>query len=151
MALPAVAFLAVALGGCASEPRETAPEASPSGPTAGRTSIVLDIDGVQVAGELDRSATAASLISALPLTVTMRDYAGQELIGKLPEALSLDGAPKASAAKALTIGYYAPQQSLVLYHADVGSFAGIVPIGNLTDAAAVTGHTREVAVTIRLP
>lgn len=32
----------------------------------------------------------------------------------------LDGAPKGSAAPALTIGYYAPDRSLVLYYDDVG-------------------------------
>src|SRR3954454_9446033 len=58
-----------------------------------------------------RSAGAGAL--------SFRDYAGQEKVAELPAPLNLDGAPKGSDAAPLTIGYYVPDQRLVLYYQPV--------------------------------
>jgi hypothetical protein len=108
-----------------------------SSPTADGTPITIDINGRELKGILHDNATARSLIGQLPLTLTFKDHGGQEKSARLPAPLSLEGAPAGSDADPLTIGYYAPDQVLVLYYEHVGRFNGIVPIGTFEDLAAV--------------
>ncbi|MBA4102490.1 MAG: hypothetical protein C0488_09695 [Arthrobacter sp.] len=103
--------------------------------------MTIDIDGGTVTGALSSNATARSLIQQLPLTLSFRDYGGQEKISDLPEALSLDGVPAGDSAEPLTIGYYAPDQALVLYYESVGYSRGIVRIGSFDDLAAIRDQT----------
>ena len=48
-----------------------------------------------------------------------------------------------------TIGYYVPDQRLILYYDYVGYFAGIVPIGSYEDAGALGNRAGDFTVTIR--
>ncbi|MFT2706125.1 cyclophilin-like fold protein [Clavibacter zhangzhiyongii] len=114
------------------------------------TPIVIEVDGQQMPGELDGSATSASLIDQLPLTLPFRDYGGQEKVAELPAPLNLDGAPEGSDAPALAIGYYVPDQRLVLYYDDVSYYAGIVPLGTYDDTIGLEGRTDPFTVTIRV-
>lgn len=122
---------------------ETFPPAqgSSSAAAAEITPITIDIDGRTMTGTLSSNATARSLIEQLPLTLLFRDYGGQEKIADLPEALSVDGVPAGDSAEPLTIGYYAPDQALVLYYESVGYSSGIVRIGSFDDLAAVQDQT----------
>ena len=166
---PSVMFAAVALTGCAGNAGDTRPSAAPSHssqaspptatpyggpadalqPSSSTTRIILEIDGREIAGQLDDSATAESLAAQLPLTLTFADHGGQEKYAELPEALDLTGAPPSSRAEPLQIGYYAPDQRLVLYYTPVGTFTGIVPIGTYTDTASLQNQTGQFTVTIR--
>ncbi|WP_163167735.1 cyclophilin-like fold protein [Arthrobacter sp. Alg241-R88] len=161
-ALVAIIALAVPLAGCnttsngpastpepPSSPTETStaaegsssqPSPVPSSP-ADSTPITIEIDGGTVTGTLSGNATARSLIGQLPLTLSFRDYGGQEKIAELPEALSLDGVPAGASAEPLTIGYYAPDQALVLYYERVAYSRGIVRIGSFHDLAAIQDQT----------
>ncbi len=165
LALAAIIALALPLAGCntspngpapITEPPSSPPETSstaadgsssqpspvPSAATAAdSTPITIDIDGGTVTGTLSSNATARSLIQQLPLTLSFRDYGGQEKIAELPEALSLDGVPAGDSAEPLTIGYYAPDQALVLYYESVGYSRGIVRIGSFDDLAAIRDQT----------
>ncbi|MFG6502233.1 cyclophilin-like fold protein [Microbacterium sp. P05] len=162
--LSAAIALTAALTSCASSADEPATKPSPAGtptsapssapdatpaPSTATTRIVLEIDGQEISGELNASPTSESLVAQLPLTLSFRDYGGQELIAELPTPLDLDGAPTSGEASPLTIGYYSPDQSLVLYYDHVGPFPGIVPIGSYGERAAITNATGEVAVTLR--
>jgi hypothetical protein len=109
----------------------------------------MEINGEQVAGKLDGSAASSSLISQLPLALTFRDYGEQEKLAALPQPLDLAGAPEGSDAAPLTIGYYVPGQQLVLYYAEVGYFAGIVPIGTFENADAIESQPDGFTLTIR--
>jgi len=109
--------------------------------TAENTPVTIDIDGETVTGTLSGNATARSLIGQLPLTLSFRDYGRQEKIAELPEALSLDGVPAGDSAEPLTIGYYAPDQVLVLYYEHVGYSRGIVRIGSFDDLEAIRDQT----------
>jgi hypothetical protein len=113
------------------------------------TPIVLEIDGVKVSGRLDASATSESLLALLPLTLSFRDMGGQEKLADLGVALSLDGAPSRSDAQPLTIGYYSPTQNLVLYYEHVGTFSGIVPLGEFDDLGPVKDLADGTRVTLR--
>lgn len=166
---PIVVMTAVALSGCAggaddgestARPAPVVPSAAPTGgpsaaPTGGvspastGTPIVLEIDGREIAGRLDDSPTSASLASRLPLTLTFDDHGGQEKYAELPEPLDLTGAPQRSDARPLQIGYYAPDQRLILYYAYVGTFSGIVPIGSYDGADAILSRNEAFTVTIR--
>jgi hypothetical protein len=134
--------------------RTPSPSAEPADPIASTeskaamTQIVIEFDGMQIAGELDDSAASASLIDQLPLTLSFRDFGGQEKIADLPAPLNLDGAPAGSEAPPLTIGYYAPNQGLVLYYDRVGYFAGIVQLGTFDNADAFIDQTSDFIATI---
>jgi hypothetical protein len=163
LALAAIFVLALPLAGCStpsngpasttelpSSPTETStaaggasqPSPVPSSEgAADNTPVTIDIDGETVTGTLSSNATARSLIGQLPLTLSFRDYGGQEKIADLPEALSLDGVPAGDSAEPLTIGYYAPDQVLVLYYEHVGYSRGIVRIGSFDDLEAVRDRT----------
>jgi hypothetical protein len=177
-ALPATFVLAAALSGCgggsdgsAATPTSSlatgvpigdtnpstptpSPSAEPGDPLASAESeaamtIVIEFDGMQIAGKLENSAASASLIDQLPLTLSFRDFGGQEKIADLPAPLNLDGAPAGSEAPPLTIGYYAADQGLVLYYDRVGYFAGIVRLGRFENADSVMGQASDFTATIR--
>jgi len=162
LALAAIFVLALPLAGCSTStdgPAPTPPSSplesssavagppsqnslAPSSPgVAHSTRITIDIGGRTATGTLSSNATARSLIGQLPLTLSFRDYGGQEKIAGLPEALSLDGVPAGDSADPLTIGYYAPDQALVLYYENVGYSRGIVRIGSFDDLAAIRDQT----------
>ena len=92
-------------------------------------------------GTLSGNAAARSLIEQLALTLSFSDYGGKGKEAELPEPLSLDGAPAGDEADPLTIGYYAPDQALVLYYEHVGYFPGIVRIGSFDDLARIRDRT----------
>jgi hypothetical protein len=148
--LAALIALALSLAGCSTPsngPASTTPPPSPPETTpaaAGSsqlTPITIQIDGETVTGTLSGNAAARSLIEQLPLTLSFGDYGGKEKIAELPEPLSLDGVPAGDDADPLTIGYYAPDQALVLYYEHVGYFPGIVRIGSFDDLAPIRDRT----------
>jgi hypothetical protein len=148
--LAAIIALALSLAGCSTPsngPASTTPPPSPPETTpaaAGSsqlTPITIQIDGETVTGTLSGNAAARSLIEQLPLTLSFRDYGGKEKTAELPEPLSLDGVPAGDDADPLTIGYYAPDQALVLYYEHVGYFPGIVRIGSFDDLAPIRDRT----------
>lgn len=148
--LAALIALALSLAGCSTPsngPASTTPPPSPPETTpvaAGSsqlTPITIQIDGETVTGTLSGNAAARSLIEQLPLTLSFSDYGGKEKTAELPEPLSLDGVPAGDEADPLTIGYYAPDQALVLYYEHVGYFPGIVRIGSFDDLAPIRDRT----------
>ncbi|WP_461163105.1 cyclophilin-like fold protein [Arthrobacter sp. R4-81] len=126
--------------------------ASSPGPSsasaADSTRITIRIDGEAVTGTLSGNSAARSLIEQLPLTLSFSDHGGQEKIAKLPEPLSLGGVPAGDDADPLTIGYYAPDQALVLYYEHVGYFPGIVRVGSFDDLASIRDRTGEFTATL---
>lgn len=148
---PVVALVVGALAGCSGVDRAELPESAPASAAATATAaptittpteadpvhITIEVDGETLTGRLTDSATARALAARLPATLTFADYGGQEQIARLPAPLDTTGAPSTSDAPAGTIAYYVPDQSIVLYYTDVGSFPGIVPIGTVDDVGAV--------------
>jgi hypothetical protein len=101
------------------------------------TNITITMGDTTVRGTLEANATTADLIAQLPLDLSFEDFGGQEKIATLPTALSLDGLPSGSDAPAGTLGYYAPDQGLVLYYESVGYYPGIIPLGTFEGVEAV--------------
>jgi hypothetical protein len=114
------------------------------------TPITIRFDGQTVSGALSGNATAGSLIDQLPLTLSFSEFGGQEKHAELPKPLSLEGVPAGDDAEPLTIGYYAPSQTLVLYYEHVGHYTGIVRIGSFEDLAVIRGHSDRFEATLSL-
>ena len=137
----------------------SSPSPAPDRPTAGSdassdapvgdTPVVLQIDGTTISARLEDSAASASLLAQLPLTLLFRDFDGQEKVAELPEPLDLDGAPAGSNADPGMIGYYVPDQRLILYYDQVGYYAGIVPLGTFDDVPTIERLMDGSLVTIR--
>lgn len=90
------------------------------------TIISITVNGTALQGILQPSAATASLMAALPLDLPFKDYGGQEKIAALPEPLALEGMPSGGSAPPGTIGYYVPDQALVLYYESVDHYPGII-------------------------
>ncbi|PXA67960.1 cyclophilin-like fold protein [Cryobacterium arcticum] len=101
------------------------------------TSITITVNGAAVSGVLQNNAASAALLAQLPLELSFVDFGAQEKIAGIPAPLSLDGMPPGGSAEPGAIGYYAPDQAIVLYYEPVGYFTGIIPIGTFTDVATV--------------
>lgn len=114
-----------------------APAETQEPPVPIETNITITVNGTTVTGVLQNNTASASLLAQFPLELSFEDYSGQEKIAGIPEPLSLDGMPAGGSAEPGTIGYYAPDQALVLYYESVGYFTGITPIGTFNDVATV--------------
>lgn len=87
-------------------------------------------DTVLTATMLDNE-TSRDFITMLPLTLTLKDYAGTEKISDLPKRLSTEGAPSGYDPSVGTIAYYAPWGNLAIYYEDFGYSSGLVPLGHI--------------------
>jgi hypothetical protein len=160
-----LAVLAATLTACStSGPIGSSPEPYPASSTATTesnddmstssaaegTPITLDIEDTTVTGTLFDNTAARSLIDQLPLELSFTDYGGQEKIADLPAPLSLEGMPAGDDAEPLTIGYYAPDQALVLYYEHVGYYDGIVRLGEFEGLEAVRDHDDEFTAHLNL-
>lgn len=154
---PVVALVVGALAGCSGVERAASPAPAPAAATSTASApaspsadptittptqadpvhITIELDSETLTGRLTDNATARALAARLPATLTFADHGGQEQIARIPAPLDTTGAPSTSNAPAGTIAYSAPDQSIVLYYTDVGSFSGIVPIGTVDDVGAV--------------
>ncbi|MGO1623440.1 cyclophilin-like fold protein [Flaviflexus sp.] len=113
------------------------------------TPLKITIGEDQVEGMLADNPAARDLISQLPLTLTFSDYGGQEIVATAPEGLTMEGMPSGESAPAGTIGYYAPQQAIVLYYTDVPRFPGIVRLGSFGgEVSLLSGRRKPRPVTI---
>jgi hypothetical protein len=130
---PLAAALTVTAVACASS--STAATSEAESRTAG-TRVRITIGETVLSAHLWDNATARSLIVQLPLTLTFRDFGGQEKVAHVPHALSMRGMPKSADPEPREIGYYAPTKELVFYYANVGRFDGIARIGRFDGTIA---------------
>jgi hypothetical protein len=76
--------------------------------------------------------TAKDLLSRLPLTVKANNYAGyDEKVIRLPDSLSMEGAPPGDNPKIPEVGYYEPGRWIALYYGPIGYWSGKVPLGKI--------------------
>ncbi len=95
-------------------------------------------------------ATTRDLISLLPLTLTLKDYAGTERISDLPKRLSTEGAPSGSDPSVGDITYYAPWGNLAIFYRDFGYSSGLVILGKIDDGIEAFNVSGSAKVTIEL-
>jgi len=89
-------------------------------------------DTVLTATMLD-NATSRDFMSMLPLTLTLKDYAGTEKISDLPRKLSTQGAPSGSDPSVGDITLYAPWGNLAIFYRDFGYASGLIILGKMDD------------------
>ena len=91
-----------------------------------RMKIRLKVGGTVLTATLIDSATTRDFTSLLPLTLTLKDYAGTEKISDLPKKLSTESAPSGSDPSVGDITYYAPWGNLAIFYRDFGYSSGLV-------------------------
>jgi len=77
------------------------------------------------------NATSRDFMSLLPLTLTLKDYAGTEKISDLPRKLSTQGAPSGSNPSVGDITLYAPWGNLAIFYRDFGYASGLIILGQI--------------------
>ena len=93
--------------------------------------IQMDVDGRIVTGMLDDTPAGRDFAALLPLSVTLKDYAGIERIADLPRKLSVADAPAGVAPKLGDIAYYAPWGNLAIFVGDNVYARGLVRLGTI--------------------
>ncbi|MDS2171473.1 cyclophilin-like fold protein [Nesterenkonia sp. CL21] len=115
------------------------------------TPIRITVGEDQFDAVLWDNPAAQDLIEQLPLTLDFSDYGGQEVTAEPPQPLTMEGMPEGESAPAGTIGYYAPDEVVVLYYTDVPRFTGIVRIGEIHgDVSLLSGWDSSQPVTIEV-
>ena len=112
--------------------------------------ISLKVGDTVLTATLIDSATTRDFISLLPLTLTLKDYAGTEKISDLPKRLSTEGAPSGSDPSVGDITYYAPWGNLAIFYRDFGYASGLVILGKIDSGMEAFNVPGSVGVTIEL-
>ena len=112
--------------------------------------IRLKVGDTVLTATLIDSATTRDFIYLLPLTLTLRDYAGTEKISDLPKRLSTENAPSGSDPSAGDITYYAPWGNLAIFYRDFGYSRGLVILGKIDSGIEAFNVRGSVRVTIEL-
>jgi len=112
--------------------------------------IRLKVGDTVLTATLIDSATTRDFISQLPLTLTLKDYAGTEKISDLPKRLSTESAPSGSDPSVGDITYYAPWGNLAIFYRDFGYSSGLVILGKIDSGIKALNVPGSVKVTIEL-
>ena len=112
--------------------------------------IRLKVGDTVLTATLIDSATTRDFISLLPLTLTLKDYAGTEKISDLPKRLSAESAPSGSDPSVGDITYYAPWGNLAIFYRDFGYSSGLVILGKIDSGTKALNVPGSVKVTIEL-
>lgn len=151
--IASVVVAALAVCGCSADPAASTPSgsvdgsASPSSPAPAASTpsptteseptmpnertVRMRVGEQTYTVALYDSPTADDFLAQLPLTLTLNDYGGQEKTAKLPKPLTMEGVPAGAAPEAGEIGYYRPNQVLVLWYSEIGYWDGIVRLGRV--------------------
>lgn len=79
------------------------------------------------------NATSRDFMSLMPLTLTLKDYAGKEKVSDLPRKLSTQGAPSGSDPSVGDITLYAPWGNLAIFYKDFGYASGLIILGRIDE------------------
>lgn len=93
-----------------------------------------------ITATLNDSQTSREFVALLPLTLKLKDYAGEEKISDLPGRLSTTGSPSGTAAKKGDITIYAPWGNLAIFYKPHGYANGLIKLGQLDEPDAFPIH-----------
>ena len=110
--------------------------------------IVVKSEAHEVVCALNSSHAARDLLSQLPLSLDISDYAGKEKTFSPPSKLDTSGASLAAGSKG-SLAYFAPWNNVVLFYRDGGPFSGLYELGECRDAAAIEKLRGRVEVSAR--
>ena len=112
--------------------------------------IRMNVGGAVITGTVVDNATSRDFVSLLPLTLTLKDYAGTEKISDLPRRLSTEGAPPGSDPSIGDITYYSPWGNLAVFYRDFGYSNGLVKLGTIDSDVEVLNRPGPLRATIEL-
>lgn len=106
--------------------------ASASTASQGNTmKLHIIVDDKVITATLNSTPAGQAFAKLLPLTLTLKDYAGEEKISDLPARLPTEGSPSGMAARKGDITVYAPWGNLALFYKPHGYASGLVKLGQL--------------------
>lgn len=80
--------------------------------------------------------TTRDFLTRLPLTLTLKDYAGTEKISYLPKKLSIKDAPAGSDPAPGDFTYYSPWGNIAIFYQDFGYADGLIILGSMEPGGA---------------
>jgi hypothetical protein len=93
----------------------------------------------------------SDFVSLLPLSLTLRDYAGTEKVSDLPRRLSTDGTPPGMDPEVGDIAFYAPWGNLAIFYRDFEYSRGLVKLGHIEPGIEkLAGARSDLAVRFEL-
>lgn len=94
--------------------------------------ISVNSNSTTIIFELNDSRASKELLSQLPLSIKVEDYASNEKIFYPLKKLSTSNMPLANAKKG-TLAYYEPWGNVVMFYKDFGSASGLYELGGCID------------------
>lgn len=88
-------------------------------------------------------------LAHLPLTLTLKDFGGNEKIADLPRPLSKEGAPDAVTPRKGDVAFYAPWGNLALFYRDGHHSPGLILLGRIEGDVAGLADGRPIEVSIK--
>lgn len=93
------------------------------------TEITIRIGEEEIYAVLDDTPAARDFLTLLPLTLTLKDYAGTEKVADLPRKLEIEGEPAGYKPVKGDIAHYAPWGNIAIFYKDFGYSPGLVRLG----------------------
>ncbi|PLX40138.1 MAG: hypothetical protein C0608_09890 [Deltaproteobacteria bacterium] len=87
-------------------------------------------DAVLTATMLD-NPTSRDFLAMMPITLTLKDYAGTEKVSGLPRKLSTKGAPAGYDPSVGDITLYEPWGNLAIFYREFGYASGLIILGKI--------------------
>lgn len=106
--------------------------------------IKIRITGTDGAAQiiLNDSQPAKELAAMLPLSLTFRDYVGEEKIADLPQKLSTGNRFTADEVEG-DFAYYAPWRNLAVFYRNFGKGRGLYTLGRIESGKAWLAEQRK--------
>lgn len=98
------------------------------------------LDDKMITATLNDSQTSREFAALLPLTLKLKDYAGEEKISDLPGRLSTTGSPAGTAVKKGDITIYIPWGNLAIFYKPHAYANGLIKLGQLDEPDALPIH-----------
>jgi hypothetical protein len=148
-----IALLSTA--GCSrAEPGNTVPnESSSTISRAEKARIMTTVEIVSGShrwtARIDDGPAAREFLAQLPLTLSLKDYGGNEKIADLPRPLTREGAPDAVTPRAGDMAFYAPWGNLAIFYRGGHHSPGLIRLGRLQGDPADFAGAEPLPVIIR--
>lgn len=96
--------------------------------------ITATIEGKEYTINMINNSATESLLKELPLTLTFRDFQGQEKGATSPIQINTDNLPASDRGGLNDFIYYKPTNSLVFCYTDIGIWNGIIRLGTFSES-----------------
>jgi len=98
--------------------------------------IKMTFGNEEVFVRMNDNPVSRDFLTQLPLTLTLKDYAGTEKISYLPKKLSTKDAPAGSDPDVGDFAYYSPWGNIAIYYRDFGYSDGLIILGSIESGGA---------------